>query len=89
MKLTLSPTTTFAKVQTNGALHCRIWSGTTDRGTEVHVLIAGVAVPEEQVVDEELKQLIEIFPVQMWDDVEKPRPPIDPSQRGGMHGHRN
>jgi hypothetical protein len=95
LTLTISPTTTFATVTPKGAFHCRLWKGTSSRGTEFHLLVAGVMVPEDQVVDEEVKELIELFPHEApeitgeMDRVDKPSPPTNPSQRGGMHGHRN
>lgn len=44
MRLTLQPT---AKIIFVGNCRCRVWLGTTDKGTEVQALIAMIAIPDE------------------------------------------
>lgn len=50
MKITLEPTGAVTRSPLDGTL-VRVWSGRTEAGTQVLVLVAGVAVPEGQPPD--------------------------------------
>ena len=38
----------------------RMWTGVTDRGTRVHLFVAGIAVPSKGLADEEFAELVEL-----------------------------
>ena len=38
----------------------RMWTGVTDRGTKVHLFVAGIAVPSKGLADEEFEELVEL-----------------------------
>lgn len=58
MKLSLTPTDRIVTI--DGGPPCRMWEGTTDRGTSVFAYVQALAVPAEQCDDEELGELMEI-----------------------------
>lgn len=58
MKITLEPTKQIVTV--NNAVNCRIWSGTTDRGTKIDAVIFAVVVDAESPT-EEMQELREIY----------------------------
>jgi hypothetical protein len=71
MKLTLTPTDRITTIDGNP---CRVWEGTTDRGTSVFAYIVALAVPAEQwlsgmglrppPIEEEMGELLEIMGVE-------------------------
>jgi hypothetical protein len=61
MKLTLTPTDRITTI--DDGKPCRVWEGTTDRGTSVFAYIVALAVPAEQCDDQEMGELLELVGV--------------------------
>lgn len=57
MKVTIEPTDEI--VMTDG-VPCRVWDGTTERGTKVLVFVRAIAVPTLTCSEEEMKDLVEL-----------------------------
>ena len=58
MQITIEPTPNLIRL--NNCIY-RIWSGKTDKGTEIYAIVAAIAVDGELAPDEELElKLIEI-----------------------------
>lgn len=58
MKLSLQPTDRIVSI--DGGPICRVWKGTTERGTAVFAYIMAVAVRSDECDDQEMDELTEI-----------------------------
>lgn len=62
MKVTITPTDRIVTI--DGETPCRIWQGTTEKGTRVFAYVRALAVPAQECDDEEMQELIEIMAVE-------------------------
>ncbi len=62
MKVTLTPTDRIVTIDDEHP--CRIWQGTTEKGTRVFAYIRALAVPAQECDDAEMEELIEIMAVE-------------------------
>jgi hypothetical protein len=58
--LTMIPTPDVVLVD---SVRCRAWTGTTERGTRVVALVAAIAIPDEDVSQDEVSELVELVEV--------------------------
>lgn len=65
MKVTLTPTDRIVTIDDEHP--CRIWQGTTEKGTRVFAYVRALAVPAQECDDEEMGELIEIMAVESPD----------------------
>lgn len=57
--LSLEPTQQMCEISNATA---RLWTGQTESGAKVHFYVVAVAIPLKQMNDDEVKDLVELYP---------------------------